>query len=75
MRYAFENLQAKAIFVGHNPNNKASKKLIKKLGFTYTHDEFYEPTGLYHPSYLITCNEFIEVKNKLKGGKIIGKNK
>lgn len=49
--YAFTTLQAHRLFAGHNPNNIASQKVLKALGFTYIGDEFYEPTGLYHPSY------------------------
>lgn len=49
--YAFTILKAEKLFAGHNPNNIASKKLLYKLGFTYIGDEYYEPTGLYHPSY------------------------
>lgn len=49
--YAFTVLQAEGLFAGHNPNNTASKKVLVKLGFSYIGDEFYEPTGLYHPSY------------------------
>ena len=49
--YAFHYLYAGGLFAGHNPNNTASKKLLLKLGFTYIGDEFYEPTGLFHPSY------------------------
>ncbi|WP_415466352.1 hypothetical protein [Clostridium saccharoperbutylacetonicum] len=41
------------MFVGHNPYNLESSQLIKKLGFEYVHDEYYEPTGLNHPSYLL----------------------
>ena len=26
---------------------------LRKLGFRYTHDELYPPTGLRHPSYLL----------------------
>ncbi|OPJ56563.1 GNAT family N-acetyltransferase [Clostridium oryzae] len=58
IKYAFENLGVDAIFVGHNPKNTASAKLIKKLGFTYTHDEFYAPTGLNHPSYLMKREDY-----------------
>jgi RimJ/RimL family protein N-acetyltransferase len=54
--YAFNELGAKELFAGHNPNNIASKKLLEKLGFEYTGDEFYEPTGLYHPSYKKTIS-------------------
>lgn len=55
--YAFKELNAKKLFAGHNPNNIASRKLLLKLGFAYIGDEFYEPTGLYHPSYELTNNE------------------
>lgn len=61
IEYAFKTLKVNAIFAGHNPKNKASSQLLKKLGFKYTHDEFYPPTGLYHPSYIMTnkdCNVF-----------------
>ena len=49
--YAFSVLKADALFAGHHPNNAASAKVLLKLGFRYIGDEFYEPTGLYHPSY------------------------
>jgi RimJ/RimL family protein N-acetyltransferase len=51
IKHAFEVLKANNLFAGHNPQNIASKNLLKKLGFIYSHDEFYEPTGLDHPSY------------------------
>ncbi|WP_375103099.1 GNAT family N-acetyltransferase [Paenibacillus sp. RS8] len=51
INYAFEILKAENIFAGHNPQNIGSSNLLKKLGFTYSHNEFYEPTGLDHPSY------------------------
>ena len=51
IRYAFTELEAKKLFAGHNPKNIASRKVLLKLGFVYAGDEFYEPTGLYHPSY------------------------
>ncbi|WP_429190567.1 GNAT family N-acetyltransferase [Fusobacterium sp. PH5-44] len=49
--YGFHTLKVNDLFAGHNPNNKNSAKILNKLGFHYTHDEFYLPTGLYHPSY------------------------
>lgn len=58
IRYAFAKLKAEKLFAGHNPNNTASKKVLSKLGFTYIGDEYYPPTGLYHPSY--------ELKNKIR---------
>jgi [ribosomal protein S5]-alanine N-acetyltransferase len=51
--YAFDTLGAKGLFAGHNPANEASGRLLGKLGFQYTHDEYYPPTGLNHPSYLL----------------------
>jgi RimJ/RimL family protein N-acetyltransferase len=51
--YAFETIGAKALFAGHNPANIASRGLLTRLGFVYTHDEFYEPTGLQHLSYVL----------------------
>jgi ribosomal-protein-alanine N-acetyltransferase len=57
IRYAFDVLDAKALFAGHNPNNVASARLLKVLGFKHTHDELYPPTGLMHPSYLLSPDE------------------
>ena len=58
MKHAFKQLNARGIFAGHNPDNKASRSLLQKLGFHYTHDEYYEPTGLNHPSYMLTAYEY-----------------
>ena len=58
INYAFNNLRATALFAGHNPENLASKKILARLGFNYTHDEYYGPTGLYHPSYILTADEY-----------------
>jgi RimJ/RimL family protein N-acetyltransferase len=58
INYCFENLNASKIFAGHNPKNVGSKKLLEKLGFSYIRDEYYEPTGLYHPSYEL-CKPFV----------------
>jgi ribosomal-protein-alanine N-acetyltransferase len=53
IQYAFDKLNADALFAGHNPNNNSSKIVLEKLGFIFTHCEFYPPTGLNHPSYLL----------------------
>lgn len=58
MEYAFGLLGALALFAGHNPNNAASAKMLAGLGFRFTHDEYYEPTGLMHPSYLLTIADW-----------------
>ena len=55
--HAFRIVGANALFAGHNPSNTASRGLLTRLGFAYTHDEFYEPTGLHHPSYRLTRSE------------------
>jgi [ribosomal protein S5]-alanine N-acetyltransferase len=52
--FAFEGLGVKALFAGHHPANTASRRLIEKLGFRFTHEELYPPTGLNHPSYVLT---------------------
>lgn len=51
IQYAFTVLDARKLFAGHNPDNVASGKLLTRLGFEYIGDQFYVPTGLYHPSY------------------------
>jgi len=51
--FAFETLGAKGLFAGHHPENHASRRILAKLGFHFTHEEFYPPTGLQHPSYLL----------------------
>ncbi len=55
--YAFDVLGARSLFAGHNPRNDASRRVLEKLGFVHTHDEHYPPTGLMHPSYLLTSRE------------------
>jgi len=52
--YAFSVRKARAVFAGHNPANDASRALLARLGFVHTHDELYPPTGLLHPSYLLS---------------------
>ena len=56
--HAFNRLGAASVFAGHHPENAASRRLLTKIGFTYTHHEFYPPTGLDHPSYLLTAEEY-----------------
>lgn len=56
IEYAFERLDAAGLFAGHHPANDPSRRVLNKLGFRYTHDEFYPPTGLHHPSYRLAEN-------------------
>ena len=58
--HAFQRLGIKGLFAGHNPKNAASRNLLGKLGFRYTHDELYGPTGLMHPCYLLSSDEYRE---------------
>jgi len=58
IEYAFNKLKAASLFAGHNPKNEASRYLLAKLGFHYTHDEYYPRTGLNHPSYLLKGDEY-----------------
>lgn len=53
IQYAFDKLSATKLFAAHSPDNINSKKILEKLGFQYVGDEFYKPTELYHPSYLL----------------------
>jgi [ribosomal protein S5]-alanine N-acetyltransferase len=62
MAFAFDQLAAKALFAGHNPKNDSSRRFLAKISFRYTHDEFYPPTGLNHPSYLLTAAEYEELR-------------
>ena len=52
IEYAFKELKVENLFAGHSPKNSASKKLLTKVGFGFVGVEYYEPTGLMHPSYL-----------------------
>ena len=49
--YYFSALHLDMLYAGHHPDNKASAHILKKLGFEYIGDDFYEPTGQYHPLY------------------------
>jgi len=60
--YAFNKLQARGLFAGHNPNNTASRHLLRQLGFRYTHAEFYAPTGLNHLSYEMKAQHYLANK-------------
>ena len=65
IEFGFTALSARALFAGHHPANVASRQMLARLGFRYTHDELYPPTGLYHPSYLLekdTCTTTPQVE-------------
>jgi len=53
IHHAFETRpKLQTLFAGHHPSNEPSRRLLLKLGFRYSHDEFYPPTGLMHPGYV-----------------------
>ena len=52
LEYAWEKLRLSRVYAGHHPHNRASEKILKELGFEFTGNVFYEPTGLMHPSYV-----------------------
>ena len=60
IKYAFEKYRPLKLFAGHNPDNSKSKGILAKLGFQYTHDEYYPPTGLNHPSYELTRESYLK---------------
>jgi RimJ/RimL family protein N-acetyltransferase len=52
LEYAWEKLQLSKVYAGHHPDNRASEKILKKLGFEFIENVFHKPTGLMHPSYV-----------------------
>jgi len=52
--FAFGTMGAKGLSAGHHPQNLASKRVIEKLGFRYSHDEFFATLGMDIPYYLLT---------------------
>ena len=52
-RFAFEQLGLARVYAGHHPQNDASRHVLTKLGFRYEKDVFFEPTGEYHPLYVM----------------------
>jgi len=64
MAYAFKDLSVAGLFAGHHPGNIVSPHVLKKLGFQYTHDELYAPTGLKHPSYRINRETYLQLTQK-----------
>ena len=51
--YAFNIVGAKALSAGHHSDNANSKKVLEKLGFRYSHDEFFRALGIDIPYYLL----------------------
>lgn len=51
--YAFQVLDTQAITAVHNPLNVYSKKLLERLHFQYSHEEYSFKTNQYDPSYIL----------------------
>jgi len=51
--YAFGTLATETLFAGHHPANAASSKVLARLGFERAGEEFYEPSGVVEPTYLL----------------------
>ena len=62
IEYAREELTPAKIVAGHHPENTSSGKVLFKLGFKRIEDQYYEPTGLMHPTYILGPNS-TETKN------------
>lgn len=58
IKHAFSAIGAGSLVAGHHPSNEASRRVLLRVGFRYTHGERYPPTGLDHPSYRLTAAEF-----------------
>jgi ribosomal-protein-alanine N-acetyltransferase len=59
VEYAFRTLNAPALFAGHYQDNVASKRVLERLGFRYTHHEYYPPSRHDEPCYLLARGEFV----------------
>ena len=68
IEHAFGRGGVRALFAGHNPENAASRQLLLRLGFVYTGDQFYAPTGLQHPSYILTRPTQVTADAALESG-------
>jgi [ribosomal protein S5]-alanine N-acetyltransferase len=51
IEHAFEVLGAGSLYAAHHPQNMASGRVLSKLGFRFTHEEIYPPTGAMHRAY------------------------
>ena len=51
--FAFDRPETRRLFAGHHPENRASERVLRKLGFRYARHVFYAATGLLHPLYVL----------------------
>ena len=50
--YAWRGLRLSKVYAGHHPDNRTSRHILERLGFTFLETLFYAPTGLMHSSYV-----------------------
>jgi len=55
---AFTTAAVGTLVAGHHPEHEASRRVLLRLGFRHTGDAYYGPTGLDHPSYALTRDDF-----------------
>jgi ribosomal-protein-alanine N-acetyltransferase len=55
VEHAFASGLADKLVAGHHPRNDGSRRVLERLGFRHTGDVPYPPTGLDHPSYVLTA--------------------
>lgn len=51
--YAFQTIGASGLSAGHHPDNLNSKKVLAKLNFRYSHDEFFPALNMHIPYYFL----------------------
>ncbi|MCB9760428.1 MAG: GNAT family N-acetyltransferase [Alphaproteobacteria bacterium] len=51
VRHAVAELGVPRLFAGHHPEHHASRRVLEKLGFRPIGAQYFEGTGLLHPSY------------------------
>jgi RimJ/RimL family protein N-acetyltransferase len=56
--HAFATARAVTLVAGHHPENQDSRRVLERLGFRYTHDALYPPTGLQHRNYALSAAGF-----------------
>ena len=53
IEHGFTHLGADALFAGHHPANLASQKVLLNLGFERSGEEWYPPSGMIEPTYML----------------------
>jgi len=57
IQHASASLKTRALFAGHYPDNKTSARVLEKLGFEFTHEGIYAPTGKLDRCYRLELPE------------------